>query len=285
MILFSGILPDNRLRRIGKEPPNTHPLSLYNDLAIWIQDSLEMLFQGKIGTIFLKRKDFQNNDYHDNRIICVDRLYIGADRQCAYQGDNDHQSHDKYECQSIYKLWRSSVWIKHQVIDYIQKNYHMNIKEPIPSNQRPVIFSLVTRAAGDKVSGKRMLNEPEVIERTKQILTNRYGKDWKLNTYTCDNIGDTAKWWASSSVIALGRGACQANIPLTRDNAAVIYISLCAGGAPQLNPQPDYFTIVIHQQENPPPDNANGCNYQDYTVHLDNWAKSVETALQAVHPV
>lgn len=285
MVLFSGILPNNRLRRNGKEPPNTHPSLLYDELAVWIQDSLEMLFNGKIGTIFLKRKDLDETSYTDKRVICVDRLYIGADRQCAHQGDRDERSTDKTECQSIYKLWRSSVWLKHNVISY-GKQLGINVAEPITSQQRPVIFTLVTRAVGDQVSGKRMLNEEEVIDRTKTILQTRYGTNgWQLRTHTCDSIADTARWWSTSSVVALGRGACQANIPLTRTNAAVIYISLCAGGAPQLTPQPDYFTIVIHQQENPPPDNANGCNYQDYTVNVENWGKSVEIALQAVHPV
>jgi hypothetical protein len=282
LLFFSGLLPPDRLKRIGAPVPDVTVAKLYDQLSPWVKESLEMVFGGKDGVVFVGRSD-EPSVVSDRRVLCVDRLYVGADRQCAHQGDADASGREKGECQGLYKLWRQLVWRRHGV---------PNLGAPLSPAARPVVVSLVTRNRGDVVTGKRMMNEEAVVAATRAMLAERYGAaeaggggGWRLDLQTCDDIGATTRWWAASSVVVLNRGACQANIPLTRDDAAVIYISLCAGGRPQLTPQPDYFTTVVHQQEHPPPDNAGGCNYQDYTVNVDSWRESLRTALDATHPV
>lgn len=257
----------------GTVPTTIDAVNVWQAVTRFVNETLRTSFGGPDNVHFLGGPQVPPRG-HD--VVCFDRLYVGSDRQCANIGEGELGNNEGSECQPVWKVWRQFMWRAYQAETPL-----------LQATDRPIVFTFIVRKGS--VQGKRLLNEADTINATKAVLTERYGpagpNSWQLEELECEDMHKLVNTWARSSVIAISHGACQANVPMTRDGAAVLFIDVCPGKHLMLTPVPDYFLLFYHPIENALPDTGGGCNFVDYSINVRTWALDVHKALDAVHPL
>lgn len=212
----------------------------------------------------------------DPRVVCIDRLYVGSDTQCALNHEMDAPAANRAECESAYKMYRRST------AKLIGGADEAAMLSPIARGEMPRIC-FVDRV--ERKSGKAIVNLQDVLAALRARLVLRFGEGhFVLETVTCESFVQSVRWWAHATIVIMSRGACQANMPLTRDGGGLLWIGPCVTDLPQMAPMPRYFHVEVYH---PPMDAElvrNGqCNARDYAVPPDALASAFDSLLARVH--
>ena len=211
----------------------------------------------------------------DERVICFDRLYVGSDTQCAMNNVVDANTADRGECESVYRMFRAAV------ATMLGGAEGAAMESRVGPRERPRVV-LVDRGSGH-VQGKQITDLPAARAEVRSVLDARYGSDGAdFELHACSDFDSTARWWATATVVIMTRGACQANMPLTRDGGGVLWIGPCGDDLPQLRPMPAYFaTEVLHPPVTSGPVH---CNAANITLPAGMLGGALRRLLDTVHP-
>ena len=213
----------------------------------------------------------------EDRVICIDRLYVGGDRQCATHHDKPDDSISKAECHSHYKVLRNSVWRGLGVMD--KAGEPLSQVAPVNSATRPSVV-VVTRTSSER-HGKAIINEADLEKSIESQFMTRFGvENYDFSREECQGFKHTVDWWTRATIIVMTRGACQANIPFGRDGSGLMWIDPCGLPEPQIYPMPKYLHYAVYGLPSP---SAN-CNSEDFTVDVTAVMAKMDLLLDTVHP-
>lgn len=268
--IFASTVPsDQRLRSYGQYFGLTEFsfTDFVKKQVNFTSQEIAAFFKGNtLGDIIWLNKP-QDSEF-DDRVVCIDRLYVGPDRQCALLNEVD-ASADKGECHSVFKLWKAIVV---EILGLEEEK-----TAPVVKSTRPDII-LVGRSASSH--GKRITNVDDVIARVRSDLDLRFEGNYSFREELCENFIQTATWWTQATIIIVTRGACQANMPLTRNGGGVLWIGPCQVDMPQIFPLPDYYHTVVYH---PPVVNSEQCNWIDFQMPVTEFLASFDHLLDLVH--
>ena len=195
----------------------------------------------------------------DERVVCIDRLYVGSDTQCALNNVMDAAGANRDECESVYRMFRAAV------AKTLGEPEGTTMELRVAPRERPRVF-LVDRGEGP-VQGKRISNLSAALAEVRGTLNARIGVGgFDLTRAECSTFAETARWWGRATIVILARGACQANMPLTRDGGGILWIGPCGDDMPQLRPMPTYFFTEVYHPPVVPGGEGGQCNSLDIVL-------------------
>ena len=261
------------------------PFEVANNLSRFINDEVRTFFgqtpfSDAPNAVFWLRgggpedtKLSRGGGTEDARVVCFDRVYLGSDTQCAVIGVMDAADANRDECQGVYRMFRAAV------AKMLGGEEGSTMLRPVSRQERPRVY-FVDRTP-ENSHAKRITNLSEALVELRAVLTERFGAgEFDFEVVFCADFASTARWWSRATLVIMTRGACQANMPLLRDEGGLLWIGPCGDDNPQLNPQPKYFATEVYH----PPVIAPNCNFADLTVSAKGLGAALSNLLARVHP-